>query len=87
MPPPQKPVMLNYEWLTPDQIKERWPLIETGDLKGAIYHTENGYINPADVTQAMAKGARVSAVLRSSVRCRLTPSIGPVPTGKSPAPR
>ncbi|MEX0284021.1 MAG: FAD-dependent oxidoreductase, partial [Paracoccaceae bacterium] len=44
------------------QIKERWPLIETGDLKGAIYHTEDGYINPADVTQAMAKGARQRGV-------------------------
>ncbi|MFK7939827.1 MAG: FAD-dependent oxidoreductase [Roseovarius sp.] len=49
---------VDYEWLTPDQIKERWPLINTEDLKGAIYHTEDGYINPADVTQAMAKGAR-----------------------------
>ena len=53
---------VKYEWLTPDQIKERWPLIETGDLKGAIYHTEDGYINPADVTQAMAKGARQRGV-------------------------
>ena len=51
-----------YEWLTPDQIKERWPLINTEDLKGAIYHTEDGYINPADVTQAMAKGARQRGV-------------------------
>jgi dimethylglycine dehydrogenase len=53
---------VDYEWLTPEQIKERWPLIETGDLKGAIYHTEDGYINPADVTQAMAKGARQRGV-------------------------
>ncbi|WP_336098401.1 GcvT family protein [Roseovarius sp. CH_XMU1461] len=54
---------VKYEWLSPDQIKERWPLIETGDLKGAIYHTEDGYINPADVTQAMAKGARQRGVM------------------------
>ncbi|WP_299083157.1 FAD-dependent oxidoreductase [uncultured Ruegeria sp.] len=47
-----------YEWLTPDEIKARWPLINTEDLKGAIYHNTDGYINPADVTQAMAKGAR-----------------------------
>ncbi|MEM6387307.1 MAG: FAD-dependent oxidoreductase [Pseudomonadota bacterium] len=47
-----------YEWMTPDQIKERWPLVRTDDLKGAIYHPTDGYINPADVTQAMAKGAR-----------------------------
>ncbi|NND18841.1 MAG: FAD-binding oxidoreductase, partial [Silicimonas sp.] len=24
-----------YEWMTPDQIKERWPLVRTDDLKGA----------------------------------------------------
>ncbi|SFL62064.1 GcvT family protein [Shimia aestuarii] len=53
---------VKYEWLTPAQIKERWPLIHTDDLKGAIYHTEDGYINPADVTQAMAKGARQRGV-------------------------
>ena len=47
-----------FEWLTPEQIKERWPLIRTDDLKGAIYHHTDGYINPADVTMAMAKGAR-----------------------------
>ena len=47
-----------FEWLTPEQIKERWPLIRTEDLKGAIYHQTDGYINPADVTMAMAKGAR-----------------------------
>tara|TARA_R110002074_G_scaffold29145_5_gene83665 strand:- start:1302 stop:3800 length:2499 start_codon:yes stop_codon:yes gene_type:complete len=47
-----------HEFLTPAQIKERWPLIRTDDLKGALYHPQDGYINPADVTQAMAKGAR-----------------------------
>jgi len=51
-----------FEWLTPDEIKARWPLIRTDDLKGAIYHNTDGYINPADVTQAMAKGARQRGV-------------------------
>ena len=51
-----------YEWMSPDQIKERWPLVRTEDLKGAIYHPTDGYINPADVTQAMAKGARQHGV-------------------------
>ncbi|WP_296477715.1 FAD-dependent oxidoreductase [Roseinatronobacter sp.] len=51
-------VGIPYEWMTPAQIKERWPLVRTEDLKGAIYHPTDGYINPADVTQAMAKGAR-----------------------------
>ena len=47
-----------YEWLAPNEIKERWPLVNTEDLVGAIYHPTDGYINPADVTMAMAKGAR-----------------------------
>lgn len=51
-----------FEWLTPDQIKERWPLIRTEDLKGALYHSTDGYINPADMTMAMAKGARQRGV-------------------------
>ena len=51
-------VGIPYEFLTPQQIKDRWPLVRTEDLKGAIYHPTDGYINPADVTQAMAKGAR-----------------------------
>ncbi|MEM7176549.1 MAG: FAD-dependent oxidoreductase [Pseudomonadota bacterium] len=55
-------VGIPYEWLTPGQIKDRWPLLRTQDLKGAIYHPTDGYINPADVTQAMAKGARQRGV-------------------------
>ena len=51
-------VGIPYEWLSASDIKDRWPLIRTEDLKGAIYHPTDGYINPADVTQAMAKGAR-----------------------------
>lgn len=47
-----------HEFLTPAQMKERWPLLNTSDLVGALYHPQDGYINPADVTQAMAKGAR-----------------------------
>ncbi|MDR0809097.1 MAG: FAD-dependent oxidoreductase [Gemmobacter sp.] len=48
-----------HEFLTPAQIKERWPLVRSEDLKGALFHPQDGYINPADVTQAMAKGARL----------------------------
>ncbi len=47
-----------YTFLTPEEIRARWPLIRTDDLKGALYHHTDGYINPADVTQAMARGAR-----------------------------
>ncbi|MGR3541147.1 MAG: GcvT family protein [Hasllibacter sp.] len=47
-----------FEWLTPREVGERYPLVRTDDLEGAILHPTDGYINPADVTQAMAKGAR-----------------------------
>ncbi|WP_424976326.1 GcvT family protein [Dinoroseobacter sp. S124A] len=52
-----------YEWLSPSDIKDRYPLVRTEDLKGAILHPTDGYINPADVTQAMAKGARQRGVM------------------------
>ncbi len=55
-------VGIPYEWLTPAEIKSRWPLVRTEDLIGALFHPTDGYINPADVTQAMAKGARQMGV-------------------------
>ncbi|PIE07633.1 MAG: diguanylate cyclase [Rhodobacterales bacterium] len=55
-------VGIPYEWLTPAEIRERWPLVRTDDLKGALFHPTDGYINPADVTMAMAKGARQRGV-------------------------
>ncbi len=53
---------VHHEFLTPAQIRDRWPLVRTEDLKGALFHPQDGYINPADVTQAMAKGARQRGV-------------------------
>ncbi|KQT54145.1 dimethylglycine dehydrogenase [Aureimonas sp. Leaf454] len=44
--------------LTPEELKEVWPLCETDGILGAIQHPEDGYIQPADLTQALAKGAR-----------------------------
>ncbi len=55
-------VNIPYEWKSPKQIKEKWPLVYSEDLKGAIYHPTDGYINPADLTQAIAKSARTSGV-------------------------
>jgi len=45
-------------FLTPDEIKDLWPLCNTDGLVGGIVHPRDGYIQPADVTQAMAAGAR-----------------------------
>ncbi|MFC6489351.1 GcvT family protein [Nitratireductor sp. GCM10026969] len=47
-----------YRLLTPEEVREVWPLCETEGLLGAIQHPDDGYIQPADLTQALAKGAR-----------------------------
>ncbi|MGN6582449.1 MAG: GcvT family protein [Rhizobiaceae bacterium] len=41
-----------------DEIKGRYPFLETHDLKGALYDPSDGDIDPAQLTQALAKGAR-----------------------------
>jgi dimethylglycine dehydrogenase len=49
---------MNLEILSPDEIKDKYPFIETHDLKGALYDPNDGDIDPAQLTQALAKGAR-----------------------------
>jgi len=44
--------------LSPEEVKAIWPLVETDGIIGAIQHKADGYIQPADLTQALAKGAR-----------------------------
>ncbi|MEZ5802938.1 MAG: FAD-dependent oxidoreductase [Rhizobiaceae bacterium] len=41
-----------------DEIRTRYPFIETHDLAGALYDPNDGDIDPAQLTQALAKGAR-----------------------------
>ena len=53
-----KTIGVEVQFLTPDQVKEIWPLCNTEGLIGAIQHPEDGYIQPADLTQALAIGAR-----------------------------
>jgi dimethylglycine dehydrogenase len=49
---------IDVRFLTPDEIGKLWPLCNTEGLVGGIFHPEDGYIQPADLTQALAKGAR-----------------------------
>lgn len=44
--------------LSLDEIKDRYPFLETHDLKGALFDPNDGDIDPAQLTQALAKGAR-----------------------------
>jgi dimethylglycine dehydrogenase len=46
------------EMWTPEQAKERYPFLETHDLAGVLYDPTDGDIDPAQLTQALAKGAR-----------------------------
>ena len=41
-----------------DQIEPLYPFIKTHDLAGALYDPNDGDIDPAQLTQALAKGAR-----------------------------
>ena len=40
------------------ELKSKYPFIETQDLKGALFDPNDGDIDPAQLTQALAKGAR-----------------------------
>ncbi len=49
---------VDVNFLTPQEVQDIWPLCKTDGLIGAIQHPEDGYIQPADLTQSMAAGAR-----------------------------
>ena len=49
---------VDVQFLTPEEIKHYWPLCNVDGLIGAIRHPGDGYIQPADLTQALARGAR-----------------------------
>lgn len=49
---------VNVEFKTPEEIKEMVPFSNVEGLVGGILHPDDGYIQSADVTMAMAKGAR-----------------------------
>ena len=49
---------LEYEILSPSELRERYPLIETHDLQGALWDPLDGDIDPSQLTQALARAAR-----------------------------
>ncbi|MFN8097904.1 MAG: FAD-dependent oxidoreductase [Dermatophilaceae bacterium] len=62
---------LECDLLTPAEASARYPLIRDDDLVGAIWLPGDGRANPADLTQALAKGARQRGV-RILERVRVT---------------
>ena len=53
-----KTIGVEVQFLTPADILKLWPMCNIDGLVGGIYHPDDGYIQPADLTQALAKGAR-----------------------------
>jgi dimethylglycine dehydrogenase len=49
---------MDIQMLGVDEIKPRYPFLETHDLEGALYDPNDGDIDPSQMTQALAKGAR-----------------------------
>ena len=49
---------MELELLSPEELRARYPFLETHDLAGGLYDPYDGDIDPAQLTQALAKGAR-----------------------------
>ena len=49
---------LDYEILSPAELKARYPFIETHDLLGALWDPLDGDIDPSQLTQALGRAAR-----------------------------
>ncbi len=49
---------IEFEMLSPAQIRERHPFITTEGIRAGLYDPCDGDIDPAQLTQALAKGAR-----------------------------
>ena len=60
---------MEMDLIGPDEVKTMWPLMDTSDLIGASWLPTDGQANPADITQSLAKGARMHGVtIRERVR-------------------
>ena len=80
---------IDMEMLDLDGLREKYPFVETHDLAGALYDPTDGDIDPAQLTQALAKGARdlgakivrfcpVSAVRREGTEWVITTEKGEI---------
>lgn len=50
---------LEMHLLTPGEARDLWPLMDSTDLVGAAFLPTDGQANPSDITQSLAKGARM----------------------------
>lgn len=50
---------MDMELLSPRQVKAMWPLLNVEDLVGASWLPTDGQASPSDITQSLARGARM----------------------------
>jgi glycine cleavage system aminomethyltransferase T/glycine/D-amino acid oxidase-like deaminating enzyme len=62
---------LDCEIISPARARERYPIMETGDLEGAVWLPDDGKANPTDLTYALARGARMGGAVIAE-RTRVT---------------
>ena len=51
---------LDMQLLSPKEAQALWPLMNVDDVVGAAFLPTDGQANPSDITQALAKGARLA---------------------------
>ncbi|MEO6929543.1 MAG: FAD-dependent oxidoreductase [Casimicrobiaceae bacterium] len=49
---------IQFEFISPDVAREKVPILRTDDLAGAVWIPGDGKVNPTDLTQSLARGAR-----------------------------
>lgn len=49
---------LEVHLLTPAEAQRMWPIMQVEDVVGAVFLPTDGQVNPSDIAQAFAKGAR-----------------------------
>lgn len=62
---------MEMQLISPQEVKRMWPLMEVGDLVGASWLPTDGQASPSDITQSLAKGARMHGA-RLFERVRVT---------------
>ena len=50
---------VNVEVITAREAGDLWPVMATDDLQGAVWLPDDGKANPSDLTQSLARGARM----------------------------
>ena len=51
---------LEMQLLSPAEARDLWPIMSVEDVIGAAFLPTDGQANPSDITQALAKGARMA---------------------------